>query len=427
MGQLADHVNAMLATFERQAQTAEENELAYRVLFDQSPLTVVLTRRNGEIVDVNERGVQELSLERGQIIGKTVESLGLVGADSAPVLSGLLKRSDRRIERLETSIPGAGGRVRHLVISARGVTFHGEELVLMIVQDVTERVLTMEALQQSEKVYREAIEGAGAVPYAKMEHPRHYAFMGDGIEELTGYTSRQMTPDLWNSIIRQVIPLGEALGLGLPEALRRVYARDLHSWKADLLVQTRAGDLRWITDSSVILRDPEGQVLGSVGILTDVSDRKRAEEALQQSEERFRTLVKNLQVIAFAIDTQGVFTLSEGLGLQKLGQRPGQLVGLSVFDVYSSQPEILEHVRKALACRPCADGAHLRDPVYAGPRSSRLRDRGDRRGLRHHRTNPGGGGGPGVEPRPGTPGSGQDRASRSRQPRAGGICLFRVP
>jgi PAS domain S-box-containing protein len=146
-----------------------------------------------------------------------------------------------------------------------------------------------------------------------------------------------------------VVPQGELFGLDLQQALRTALEGQLHSWKADVLLETRNGESRWVTDSSVILRDPEGGMLGSVGILADITDRKRAEEALRLGEERFRTLVTNLQVIAFALDARGVFTLSEGLGLEKLGQRPGQLVGLSVFDVYGGNPEFLAQVRRALS------------------------------------------------------------------------------
>ena len=352
IGRIADRLNDMLDAVETRTRAAEESGSAYRALFDGSPFAVFLTRKNGEIVDVNERGLQEFGLERSRIQGSTAETAGLIDREAARALAAALRRSGGVIERFETTLRAGGGRIRHVLISARAIPFRGEDPVMMVLQDVTERKLAEEALRESERIYREAIEGAGAVPYAKTEDPRRYVFMGEGIKELTGYSGQEMTPDLWNSIVRRVVPQGELFGSDLQQALRMALEGDLHSWKADVLLQTRDGEPRWVTDSSVILRDPEGRMLGSVGILADITDRKRAEEALRLGEERFRTLVTNLQVIAFALDAQGVFTLSEGLGLEKLGQRPGQLVGLSVFDVYSGHPEFLAQVRRALAGEP---------------------------------------------------------------------------
>jgi len=54
-------------------------------------------------------------------------------------------------------------------------------------------------------------------------------------------------------------------------------------------------------------------------------------------------------VVLFALDGDGTFTLSEGRGLETLGLHAGQVVGVSVFDLYRSEPTILAHVRRALA------------------------------------------------------------------------------
>ena len=100
------------------------------------------------------------------------------------------------------------------------------------------------------------------------------------------------------------------------------------------------------------LIDRKGSLVGRVILLRDTTDRHQAEEAVRQAEERLKAIVDNSPVIVFTLDHEGVFTLSEGQGLQVLGRKPGQVVGQSIFDVYKNVPPILHNIRRALAGEP---------------------------------------------------------------------------
>ena len=70
-------------------------------------------------------------------------------------------------------------------------------------------------------------------------------------------------------------------------------------------------------------------------------------EALRESDDIFRTLVTNSEEIVYMIAKDGTFTLSEGRGLEKLGLKPGAVVGASVYDLYKDFPEMLDAMKRA--------------------------------------------------------------------------------
>lgn len=69
---------------------------------------------------------------------------------------------------------------------------------------------------------------------------------------------------------------------------------------------------------------------------------------LTQVKRQLDEVVTNVPIILYVLDNKGTFILSEGAGLTDLGLKPGQVVGLSVFDVYADYPEIIEAHNKAL-------------------------------------------------------------------------------
>ena len=109
------------------------------------------------------------------------------------------------------------------------------------------------------------------------------------------------------------------------------------------------GQYRWVYDTGEPRFSPGGKFLGYIGSCVDITDRKRAEEQLAQTQQRMRTVIASAPMILFALDAAGVFRLSEGRGLDSLGLTPSEVVGRSVYDVYRDAPQVLSAVRRALA------------------------------------------------------------------------------
>jgi PAS domain S-box-containing protein len=133
--------------------------------------------------------------------------------------------------------------------------------------------------------------------------------------------------------------------IALEGALRRLRSEGVfHSLEGELLRKDGSG-VRVLLGSASL---DEGRVATFV---VDLSDWKPAEsgQIRHEVETRLQSLISHAPVVLFALDRDGVFTLSEGQGLGVLGWKPGQVVGMSVFEVYRSEPGVLIHVRRALS------------------------------------------------------------------------------
>jgi PAS domain S-box-containing protein len=111
------------------------------------------------------------------------------------------------------------------------------------------------------------------------------------------------------------------------------------------------------------------QDVATLQLMTDqlaiAIERTRLFEQTQAAlEERLRAVVSNAPIVLFAIDRDGVFTLSEGKGLEALGVKPGEHVGKSIYDVYSRFPHVLENVQLALAGEAVAPIVDIGDALF---------------------------------------------------------------
>ena len=89
-----------------------------------------------------------------------------------------------------------------------------------------------------------------------------------------------------------------------------------------------------------------------------------ATRALRENQTRLQFVVDQAPVVLWALDTEGLFTLSEGRGLEAVGLEPGEVVGRSVFDVYTGNAEVLKDARTALAGHRVRSSARVGDVVF---------------------------------------------------------------
>jgi PAS domain S-box-containing protein len=159
-----------------------------------------------------------------------------------------------------------------------------------------ERSRVQDSLKESEQRLRFIAETTGDVIYRLRYDTMSYDYLSPSIEKLIGYTPEEIQSLGFASLVTRIEMPDRSKTT--PEGLRRNRQEgktgELH---ADYLVCTRDGDMRWLRDHSFPWRDDAGRLMGSVGILSDISELKHVDEALRRSEGELRFLASKLLVV----------------------------------------------------------------------------------------------------------------------------------
>lgn len=273
----------------------QESVQQFQFVTDHAPVLIAHCDREQRYRFVNRSYAELFGQQPGALVGRTVrevlgaEAYALARPHIAVVLAG-------RATEYDLQLPVAPERPRSVHVTYAPERDVAGQVVgfLAAVTDITARVEAETRLRETEELFRRAITGAGAVPYEYDYAARKYSFLGPEIEALTGYPAAEFSGPFWQQIIEETIQLGETVGLSKAEATRRIKAGELSQWRADVRIRTRAGAERWLSDVSVQKSDATGRVVGSIGILQDITERKQAEQKLHASREQLRALLARL-------------------------------------------------------------------------------------------------------------------------------------
>jgi signal transduction histidine kinase len=114
------------------------------------------------------------------------------------------------------------------------------------------------------------------------------------------------------------------------------------------------------------IKGPDGRPIEVLAQLQDLTNL----EVVRRAKERLETVVSGAPIVLFSVDLDGIYTLSEGRGLEALGRKPGQVIGESIYDVYRDYPAACDCIRRGLQGETVTDSVDigpLSFEVFAGP------------------------------------------------------------
>ncbi|TET83804.1 MAG: PAS domain S-box protein, partial [Desulfobacteraceae bacterium] len=274
----------------KQAEEAlRESEGKYRALFETAQDAIFLSDERGRFLDVNQAACESLGYTKEELLelrNKDIDADPSGYEAFVQVRDGLVENM-----RFDLDQRRKDGTLLPVEITGCFFTSGGQRISLAIARDITKRKRSEDALRESEKKYRDLVENISDVIYS-VDTDGVMTYISPAIESILGYSPSEIIGK----------PLIEFFYKEDLTRMRKRFEETLsgHIKPSEYRVLSKSGEIHWILASSkpVFI---ENHVIGIQGVLTDNTERKRAEIALQEKEQKLERQAQHLEEVNTAL------------------------------------------------------------------------------------------------------------------------------
>jgi diguanylate cyclase (GGDEF)-like protein/PAS domain S-box-containing protein len=309
------------------------SEQRHRLLFERNLAGVYRTTIDGRIIDCNEAMARILGFSsREELMEQSAQDLYQDPAHRDEYIAVL--RRDRMMTSNEISLRRKDGHACWLIESVH--LLDGEILEGTVI-DITDRKLAENALRESEERYRLLVERMRE-GLAQANNDGVLEFANDRFCEMVGYTREELIGkqgDLLLAYPEDISLMREKI------RLRMRHVADQY----EVRIRRKDGTIIWLEIGGAPVVDAAGNVVGSIGVHNDVTERRMAEEALRESEARYRLMAENSTDMISRTSNRGLLLYASDASRRLLGYEPSELVGRSFFDfVFDADRDEVRHL-----------------------------------------------------------------------------------
>jgi len=307
----------------------QEGKEAFERLFEASPDALLVIDREGRIVRANQRTATIFGYACDELMGQSVENL-------VPEKLRDLHRAHRQGYYSHPSTRAMGEGLNFYARRKDGSEFpvdillsplhsRGKLQVLAAVRDITERRHAEEALRESEERFRSVFE-MSPIGIALIRPDYRLAKVNASLCRMSGYSEAELTgKNPFDFTHPEDLQKSMALA-------QRLFKGEIPFYQIEKRYVKKSGEIIWATMTASILRDQQGRPLLGLGMMEDITERKEAQEALRQSEERFRGLIEQGPIgIALMDRDYRLLKVNEAF-CRMVGYSDGELLGMSPLD-----------------------------------------------------------------------------------------------
>jgi diguanylate cyclase (GGDEF)-like protein/PAS domain S-box-containing protein len=331
--------NAIIRTRNECALRASEEQ--YRLLFERNLAGSYRNSVDGRMLDCNDAMAQMLGWTREEFLRLDPRELYVEPSERDWFIEQVRKQG---------SVPGIEVRLRRRdgtpvwlldSVSLRQLP-DGQEILEGTVVDITDRKLAENALRESEARYRTLIERMRE-GVAQKDTEGALQFVNARFCEMVGYSREELIGSGADFLLADPSDL-EFVRSKL--ALRRRGLSDQY----EVQLRRRDGTIIWAEVGGAPIFDAEGQVIGSIGVYNDVTVRREAEQALRDSEARYRVMADNSTDLIARSDATGHLLYASPAVETILGYTPAEVIGKNILAfVHPEDHDVIRVATESLA------------------------------------------------------------------------------
>ena len=334
------------------AEAIRESEEKYRDLFENANDLIQSVTPDGEFIYVNRAWKEALGYDDDEL--KELNLFDVIHPESRGHCAEVFKHviAGGRADNIEAVfVTKEGAEV--IVEGSASCRFEKGEPVSTrgIFRDVTARRQAEEKLRESEARSRRIIETAGEGVWL-IDAEGKTTFANEQMARMLGYDIDEfLAGDLYDFMDEESRELAAAY-----MERRRKGIKEQH----DFRFRHKDGSDVWALLEAAPIVNAGGEFEGALAMVTDITERKRAEEALRESEQRYRLLADNVSDVIVTMDLSLQFTYVSPSSSPLLGYNAGELAGQTLRDI--STPTSFEAAMKTLAEEVALETAGDQDP-----------------------------------------------------------------
>jgi len=281
----------------------------WHATFDAISDTICLLDLEGKVLRCNKAMTELTGKPFSEIIGHPCWEL--MDGTPEPIAGCPVERMKETLSR-ETLVLRRGDR--WFDASADPVLNGNDNLIgaVHITADITERKRAEEALRESEERYRSLFEGVPVGLY-RTTADGHFLNVNRAMLKMLDYPDQESL---------QAITTADLQPIATPEERQRrqaVLERDGAMRDAETQLRRRDGATIWTRSNFRAVHDADGRVVGYEGSVEDITERKQMEEALRESEERFRGIFENATIGLYRTTPDGRILMANPALLRMMG------------------------------------------------------------------------------------------------------------
>jgi PAS domain S-box-containing protein len=310
-----------ISEWERAKKALEESEEKFRNVAEQSP-NMIFINVKGRVVYANRRCEELMGYTREEFLSPSFEFLSITAPEYRALVGEKFAMHSKGIdvEPYEYAVVAKDGRRLDTILSTKLISYRGEKAILGTITDITERKRSELSLRESER-FLESIFSSIQAGVSVLDREMRILRVNPAMERWYAHAMPLVGKRCYEAYHGRTAPC---------EVCPTIRALGTESVEKDIVPRRGPGReiIGWLELYSYPMRDSlTGQVRGVIEYVNDITEQKKAEEALRASEEKYRELVENMNDVLYSVGLDGTIKYVSPSIERVIGYRPEEIIG----------------------------------------------------------------------------------------------------